>query len=77
QDLYLDRRHRDAMAAVPQDFLTATSLLGTVGQLVARFAELAAAGVTTCTLAPYGRTVEEKLAALTAAAEAFDRAGVG
>jgi hypothetical protein len=28
QELYLDRRHRDAMAAIPFDFLDQTSLLG-------------------------------------------------
>ena len=28
QDLYLDRRHRDAMAAVPFEFIDQTSLLG-------------------------------------------------
>jgi len=77
QDLYLARRHRDAMAAVPQAFVEATSLLGTRSQLADRFLALAEAGVTTCSLAPYGRSVEEKLDALTAAAEAFDRAGVG
>ena len=28
QDLYLARRHRDAMAAVPYEFIDSTSLLG-------------------------------------------------
>lgn len=77
QDLYLDRRHREAMAAVPYEFLAATSLLGTEASLADRFTELAAAGVTTCSLAPYGETVAEKLAALTTAAEALARSGVG
>lgn len=73
QDHYLDRRHRDAMAAVPYEFLAATSLLGTRSHLADRFAQLAEAGVTTCTLAPYGASVEEKLAALTTAAEAYEQ----
>jgi F420-dependent oxidoreductase-like protein len=77
QDLYLDRRHREAMAAVPYDFINATSLLGGRDHLADRFARLADAGVTTCALAPYGRTLAEKAAALTMAAEAFERAGVG
>ena len=33
--------------------------------------------MTTCALAPYGGTVEEKLDALTVAAEALERAGSG
>ncbi len=64
QDLYLARRHRDAMAAVPYEFIDATSLLGPRGRLAERLSELAAAGVTTCAVAPVGRTVEEKLHAL-------------
>ena len=39
-------------------------------------AEFAAAGVTTAALAPYGNSLEEKLAALTTAAEALELAGV-
>ena len=77
QDLYLDRRHRDAMAAVPYDFLDRTSLLGDHQRIAERLQELAAAGVTTCSLVPYGESVEQKLDALTVAAEALDRAGVG
>jgi hypothetical protein len=33
--------------------------------------------VTTCALVPYGDSVEEKLNALTVAAEALERSGVG
>jgi hypothetical protein len=33
--------------------------------------------VTTCALVPYGGSVEEKLNALTMAAEALERSGVG
>ncbi len=76
QDLYLARRHRDAMAAVPFDFIDQTSLLGDRGRLAERFQVLASAGVTTCALVPYGESIEEKLHALRVAAEAFDAAGV-
>ena len=48
QELYLDRRHRDAMAAVPYDFLDQTSLLGDRGRIAERLQKLAASGVTTC-----------------------------
>jgi len=76
QDLFLGRQHRDAMAAVPHEFIDSTSLLGSRERIAESLAVLAASGVTTCALAPYGATVEEKLAALTTAAEAFELAGV-
>jgi F420-dependent oxidoreductase-like protein len=77
QDLYLDRRHRDAMAAVPFDFIDQTSLLGDRQRIAERLRELADSGVTTCSVGPYGNSVEEKLDALTVAADALDLAGVG
>ena len=77
QDLFLDRRQREAMAAVPYAFVDATSLLGDRDRIADRLRLLAASGVTTCSVVPYGAVVEEKLAALTVLAEAFDRAAVG
>jgi len=77
QDLFLDRRQRDAMAAVPYEFIDATSLLGDRDRIAERLAVLAASGVTTCAVAPYGSTVEEKLHALTVVAESLEQAGVG
>jgi F420-dependent oxidoreductase-like protein len=77
QDLYLGRRPRDAMAAVPAEFIDATSLLGDRDRLAERLRVLADAGVTTCAVLPFGETVEEKLAALTVLAEAHERAAVG
>ena len=71
------RRHRDAMAAVPFDFIDQTSLLGDRDRIAEGFALLAASGVTTCAVVPYGDSVEEKLNALTVAAEALNRSGVG
>jgi len=77
QDLYLDRRHREAMAAVPFDFLDQTSLLGDRGRIAELLQKLAASGVTTCSVVPYGASIEEKLSTLTVVAEALDQAGVG
>jgi F420-dependent oxidoreductase-like protein len=77
QDLFLSQRHRDAMAAVPFDFIDQTSLLGDRDRIADGFQLLAASGVTTCALVPYGGSVEEKLNALTVAAEALERSGVG
>jgi hypothetical protein len=60
------------MAAVPYEFIDATSLLGPRERLAERLAALAAAGVTTCAVAPQGRSPEEKLRALTVVAEAYE-----
>ena len=76
QDHFLARRHRDAMAAVPYEFIDSTSLLGPVERIAERLGVLAASGVTTCAIAPYGATIEEKLAALTAVAKASELAGL-
>jgi F420-dependent oxidoreductase-like protein len=76
QDLFLGRQHRDAMAAVPYELIDSTSILGSQERIADRMQALATAGVSTAALVPYGETVEEKMAALTAAAEAFDAAGV-
>ena len=77
QDLFLSRRHRDAMAAVPFDFIDQTSLLGDRDRISDGFQVLASSGVTTCAVVPHGGSVEEKLNALTVAAEALERSGVG
>ena len=77
QDLFLARRHRDAMAAVPYELIDSTSLLGGRERIADGLAALAASGVTTAALAPHGDSLEEKLAALTTAAEALDLSGVG
>ncbi|CAA9328274.1 MAG: ATP/GTP-binding protein [uncultured Friedmanniella sp.] len=77
QELFLERRQREAMAAVPYAFVDATSLLGDRDRIAERLQVLAASGVTTCSVVPYGATVDEKLTALTVLAEAFERAAVG
>ena len=59
QELFLSRRHRDAMAAVPFDFIDQTSLLGDQDRIADRLQLLAASGVTTCALVPHGGSVEE------------------
>lgn len=76
QDLYLAGNYRDAAAAVPQEFIDDTSLLGPKDRLVERITRYADAGLTTLTLAPYGRTIEDRLAALETAVAAADQAGV-
>ena len=71
QDLFLAGRQRDAAAAVPYALVDRTSLLGDRARVADGLARLAAAGVTTCALAPYGTTLADRLDALTLAAEAL------
>ena len=77
QDLFLSGRQRDARAAVPFEFIDQTSLLGDRARIADRLRVLADAGVTTCSVVPYGGSVEEKLDAMTIAAEALELAGIG
>jgi F420-dependent oxidoreductase-like protein len=76
QDRYLARDYDGAAAAVPFEFLDATSLLGPVERIAERLREFDAAGVTTVSLAPYGDSTEQRLQVLRAAAEALDKSGV-
>jgi alkanesulfonate monooxygenase SsuD/methylene tetrahydromethanopterin reductase-like flavin-dependent oxidoreductase (luciferase family) len=62
---------------VPYEFVDATSLLGDRDRIADRLRLLARAGVTTCSVVPYGSSLEEKRHALTVVAEALDHAGVG
>ena len=77
QELFLTGRQREAAAAVPFDFIDQTSLLGDGDRLTERLRLLADAGVTTCAVTPFGRTIEEKLDALTVLARAYEQASVG
>jgi F420-dependent oxidoreductase-like protein len=77
QDLFLTGRQRDARAAVPFEFIDETSLLGDRHRIGERLQVLADVGVTTCSVVPYGDSVEEKVNALTVVADALVEAGVG
>ena len=77
QDLFLSGRQRDARAAVPYEFIDETSLLGDRSRIAERLRAFSDVGVTTCSVMPYGDSVEEKLNALTAVAEALEVAAVG
>ena len=69
QDLYLAGRHRDAADAVPDEFLDATSLVGSRQRIARGLERYRAAGVTTLTVAPYSTSMEEGAALLTTMAE--------
>ncbi len=76
QDRYLARDHEGAAQAVPYAFVDATSLLGPKERIAERMQVLAASGVTTLTVSPFGATQSDKLASLRTAVEALELAGV-
>ena len=75
--LYLAKDYDGAMAAVPFGFLDDTALLGPVDRIADRLQAYSEAGVTTMTIMPAGSSQDERLAAIRAVAEAFDKSGVG
>jgi F420-dependent oxidoreductase-like protein len=75
QDRYLARDYDGAAAAVPAEFVDATSLLGPPGRIAERMAGFGAAGVTTLSITPFGASTDERLAALHTAARALDESG--
>ncbi|MHB1446430.1 MAG: LLM class F420-dependent oxidoreductase [Acidimicrobiales bacterium] len=54
QDLYLDGKRDEAAAAVPEEFLEKTSLVGPEGFVRERIAAMAEAGVTELSITPVG-----------------------
>ena len=77
QDLYLDRKPRDAAAAVPREFIERTSLIGDRARITERIRQYADAGVGTLSVSPYVGDRDSGIATLRLVAEAFDAAGVG
>jgi F420-dependent oxidoreductase-like protein len=86
QDLYLDQQYREAMAAVPVEFVDRTSLLGPKERIAEKMTAYAGAGVTTLNLTPFGggagrtpydASLEAKIDVIRTAAEALELAGVG
>ena len=61
QDLYLARQHRDAAAAVPFEFIDATSLIGPKERIAERIGRYADAGVGTLSVAPFAGTLDARL----------------
>jgi alkanesulfonate monooxygenase SsuD/methylene tetrahydromethanopterin reductase-like flavin-dependent oxidoreductase (luciferase family) len=76
QDLYLDRKIRDAAAAVPQEFIERTAMIGPKRRLVERIREYAAAGVGTLSVSPYVGDLASGIATLRTVADAYEESGV-
>ncbi|HTZ42809.1 MAG TPA: LLM class F420-dependent oxidoreductase [Jatrophihabitans sp.] len=75
QDRFLARDYEAAAAAVPFDFIDATSLIGPKARIAERMAAFAAAGVTTLNVMPQGATLADRLASLQVAVEALAESG--
>jgi len=76
QEKYLAKDYAGAAAAVPQQLIDSTTLIGTRDRLADRLQAYAAAGVTTLNLTPGGFTLDERVEALRTAAEALEQAGL-
>ncbi|MDQ7905946.1 LLM class F420-dependent oxidoreductase [Phytohabitans sp. ZYX-F-186] len=76
QERYLARDLGGAAAAVPIEYIDATSLLGPVSRIASRMRDFAAAGVTTLTVSPFGGSITERMAMLDSAMQARDLAGL-
>lgn len=74
QELFLAGRARDAAAAVPVEFIDATSLLGPGPRVARRLREYAEAGATTLSVAPFGVSHEQRLDSLGTLVELARRA---
>ncbi|WP_405163013.1 LLM class F420-dependent oxidoreductase [Nocardia sp. NBC_01499] len=74
---YLAGRLRSAVAAVPDQLVDRTALLGSVARIADRLPAYAAAGVTTLSVILLTREVDAGIATLRAVAEALDKAGLG
>jgi F420-dependent oxidoreductase-like protein len=77
QEHFLAGRHREAAAAIPLDFLDATSLLGPKERIAERLHAFAEAGVTTLSVAPHTGDRAARLGTLRTLAEALDLSGLG
>jgi F420-dependent oxidoreductase-like protein len=65
QDLYLDGRKDEAIAAVPDELVRAISLIGPASYVAERVAAFRTAGVTTLAVTPLARSSAERVALMT------------
>lgn len=64
QDLWLQGKHKAAVALIPDDLVLKTNLIGTKEMVRARLHVYQQAGVTTLSVFPSGQTLDERLAML-------------
>lgn len=76
QRLFLDRRHREAAAAVPLDFIDRTSLIGPRERIRDRLHAYAEAGVTTLSVAVFDGDLAQRLHTIRTMAQVLDESGL-
>jgi hypothetical protein len=76
QSLYMQRDYQAAAAAIPLDFIDATSLIGPPGRIAERLSAFSDAGVTTLTVSASVGTVDQRVAMLRTMSEILDRTGL-
>jgi alkanesulfonate monooxygenase SsuD/methylene tetrahydromethanopterin reductase-like flavin-dependent oxidoreductase (luciferase family) len=76
QDLFLARQHRDAAAAVPFEFIDATSLIGPRDRIRDRMSRYADVGVGSLSIAPFAGGLEDRLHVVRTMAELMGETGL-
>jgi alkanesulfonate monooxygenase SsuD/methylene tetrahydromethanopterin reductase-like flavin-dependent oxidoreductase (luciferase family) len=76
QDLFLARQHRDAAAAVPFEFIDATSLIGPRDRIRDRMSRYAEAGTGTLSVAPVAGGLADRLHVVRTMAELMGETGL-
>jgi F420-dependent oxidoreductase-like protein len=77
QEHFLNKRYREAMDAVPFEFVDRTSLLGPVERVAERLRAYADAGVTTLSVLVFESDTEDAITTLRRIAEALESSGLG
>lgn len=76
QDLYLERKYAEAMAAIPLDFIDRTALIGPPDRVRDRLQAYADSGVTTLTVATYAGDLQTRIDTVRTMADLIDKAGL-
>jgi F420-dependent oxidoreductase-like protein len=76
QDKYMAKDYAGAAAAVPLEFLDATSLLGPPERIAERLHAYADAGVTTLTIGSYAGSIDERVGVLRMMGEILEKSGL-
>ncbi len=77
QEKYMAKDYAGAAAAVPLEFIDATSLIGPPERITKRLSAYAEAGVTTLSVASFAGTLDERVATLHVMKKALSDSGVG
>lgn len=76
QDLYLERKYPEAMAAIPLEFIDRTALIGPPDRVQDRLQAYADSGVTTLTVATYAGDLQTRIDTVRTMADLIEKAGL-